>query len=312
LSVADLLKDGPLPITELANATRMHAPSLKRMMRFLTSVGVFDETDNGDYALTSLGDALREDAPASMRASVMIFGGIAVQDNWRDLEYCVKTGRPAFAKRAGSTPFVATEKYPEQAAKLDAALANLTKRAAEGVCAAYDFGPFRHIVDVGGGSGVLITEILRRNTHLRGVLYDQPRVAERASRFIAHAGLTERCEVIGGDFFSAVPKGGDAYILKDVIHDWDERLATKILRCCNRAMRASSKLLILEDVDPPRIDQSIDSRDAAANDMNMLVSFGGRQRSEDEFRSLYASADFTLTRIVRTDTRLAIVEGVCN
>ena len=185
-----------------------------------------------------------------------------------------------------------------------------TAMVAMAVAATYDFTPFRTVVDVGGGGGALLTGILGQNPALRGTVFDLPRVADGARRRIAAAGLGDRCEFVAGDFFQAVPAGGDAYILKHVIHDWDDRRARGILENCRRAMGSHGKLLIVEGVYPPRIDQSAPGRGAAANDVNMMVCTGGRQRSEAEFRQLFEDAGFTLTRIVPTPAMSSIIEGV--
>jgi orsellinic acid C2-O-methyltransferase len=190
-------------------------------------------------------------------------------------------------------------------------MADFTKHIAIAVATAYDFSPFRRLVDVGGGNGALLAGILRANPTLSGVIFDLPKVATRATEQIRELGLADRCEIVGGDFFKEVPSGGDAYLLKHVIHDWSDDRATAVLRTCRRAMGADAKLLIVEGVYPPRIDQTDESRSAAANDVNMLVCTGGRQRSEAEFRRLYDAAGFRLTRIVPTQTPVKVIEGVC-
>jgi hypothetical protein len=272
-------------------------------------VGVFEEQQDGAFALTSLGQCLRAGVPGSARAMVLLFAGERVHESWKELEYCVRTGNPVFRKRGLDDPFVDPERSEAETANFDAAMADFTKLAAMAIAATYDFGPIRTLVDVGGGNGALMIGILQTNSHLRGIVYDQPSAAERAKKQIAEHGLAERCEAVGGDFFKAVPRGGDAYILKHVIHDWDDERAGAILRNCHAAMGAGGKLLIAEGVYPPRIDQSLDSRGAAANDVNMLVNTGGRQRSEDEFRALYDAAGFELTKIVPTPARLCVIEG---
>jgi hypothetical protein len=190
-------------------------------------------------------------------------------------------------------------------------MADWTRQAAVAAATAYDFSRFRTIVDVGGGNGTLLAGILKATPALSGVLFDLPEAAGRASAPIRELGLADRCEIVGGDFFKAVPGGGDAYLLKHVIHDWNDERAGEILGSCRRAMGAEARLLIVEGVYPPRIDQSDESRGAAANDVNMLVCTGGRQRSEAEFRTLYAGAGFRLTRIIPTPTPVRIIEGVC-
>jgi len=310
LGVAELLKDGPRHFTEIAEATATHAPSLNRVMRLLASVGVFEERENGSFALTSLGECLRAGVPGSARAMVMLFTGHRVQEAWRDLEYCVRTGNPVFRKRGLDDPFTDPARTPEENANFDAAMADFTTLAAMAVAAVYDFGSLRTLVDVGGGNGALLIGILKAHSHLRGTVFDQPPAAERARKQIAERGLSDRCEAVGGDFFQQVPRGADAYILKHVIHDWNDERAVTILENCRRAMSENGRVLIVEGVYPPRIDQSLASRGAAANDVNMLVNTGGRQRSETEFRSLYDAAGFRLTRIVPTPAPVSVIEGV--
>jgi hypothetical protein len=311
LGLADLLNGGPRSYTELAQATATQAAALNRVMRLLASVGVFEEQENGRFALTPLGECLRAEMPGSMRAAVMLFGGARVQDEWRDLEYCVRTGEPAYRRRGVTDPFKdPLRSDPEEAATFDAAMADFTKLAAIAVAAVYDFGPLHSVVDVGGGNGALLIGILRAHPTVRGVVFDRPEAVARANQHIADAGLSDRCRAVSGDFFSEVPPGGAAYMLKHVIHDWDDARALAILRNCHRAMGENGTLLIVEGVYPPRIDQSLASRGAAANDVNMLVCTGGRQRSESEFRALFDAAGFRLTKIVPTPVGVSVIEGV--
>jgi SAM-dependent methyltransferase len=309
LGLAELLKDGPRHPKALAEATGMHAPSLNRVMRLLASAGVFEEQEDGSFVLTSVGECLRPGVPGSARSMVMLFTGDRIQDAWRDLEYSVQTGEPVFRKRGLDDPFTDQARTPEEAADFDEAMADFTKLAAIAVAAAYDFSPVRKIVDVGGGNGALLIGILKAQPHLHGIVFDQPAAAERAKKQIAERGLAERCDAVGGNFFEDVPRGGDAYMLKHVIHDWNDERASVILRNCHRAMSEGGRLLLVEGVYPPRVDQSVDARGAAANDVNMLVCTGGRQRSEAEFRALYEAAGFRLTRVVPTMAPVCVIEG---
>jgi SAM-dependent methyltransferase len=279
------------------------------VLRLRASAGVFEEQADGAFALTRLGECLRTGVPGSARAMVMLFAGERIQDAWKEVEYCVRTGRPVFHKRGLDDPFKDPARTPEDNANFDAAMAALTRLTATAVAAAYDFTPLHTLVDVGGGSGALLVGILNANAHLRGIVFDQPPAAERARMHIAEAGLADRCEAISGDFFKEVPSGADAYILKHVIHDWRDDEAVTILKNCHRAMRSNGRLLIVEGVSPLRIDESLASRGAAANDVNMLVNTGGRQRSEAEFHALYDAAGFKLTRIVPTQARVSVIEG---
>jgi O-methyltransferase domain len=310
LGIADRLAEGPRGAEDLGAATGTHAPSLRRVMRLLASAGVFAEETDGRFALTPIGACLRAGVPGSMRAAALLFGGIT-QQAWGDLVHSVESGQPAFRRVFGMDPFDYMAEHPEEAANFDAAMANFTKHIVTAVAAAYDFSSFRRIVDVGGGNGALLAGILKANPKLTGVLFDLPLVAERATASMRDLGLGDRCEIVGGDFFKAVPAGGDAYLLKHVIHDWNDDRAIAILKSCREAMGAEAKLLIIEGVYPPRIDQSDESRSAASNDVNMLVCTGGRQRSEAEFRALYDAAGFKLTRVVPTQTPVKVIEGVC-
>lgn len=309
LGIADLMSGGPRTADDLATATETNADALRRVLRLLVSVGVFTENEGGGFALTPLGDCLRAEVPQSARATVLLFAGVGVQDAWKELEYCVRTGEPAYRKRGLADPFAEMARSPEDAANFDAAMADFTSRIATAVAATYEFAPLRTIVDVGGGNGALLVGILSAHSQLEGIVFDRPEVAERARKEIAARGLTKRCRAVGGDFFEGVPRDGDAYLLKHVIHDWSDERAVAILRNCHRAMGSNAKLLIVEGVYPPRIDQSTESRGAAANDVNMLVSTGGRQRSEAEFRSLYERSGFTLERIIPTPATVSLIEG---
>jgi hypothetical protein len=310
LGLADLLAGGPRDAQDLAEATDTHAPALNRVMRLLASVGVFEELEGGRFELRPLGELLRSDAPGSMRDAVMLFTGIGIQDSWKELEYCVQTGEPAFKRTdPDADPFTTMARDPEAAALFDRAMAAFAPQTAAAVAAAYDFGGFATLMDVGGGNGALLIGILRANPKLRGVVFDQPHVAERARQHVKDEGLADRCAVVGGSFFDRVPGGADAYLLKHVIHDWNDERAKAILSCVRSAMPDQGRLLIVEGVYPPRIDGSLESRGAAANDVNMLVCTGGRQRSEAEFRDLYAASGFRLTRIVPTLARVSVIEG---
>lgn len=309
LGIAEHLVDGPRQVRDIAAATGTHASSLGRVLRLLASVGIFEEREDGAFALTPVGDCLRAGVPGSARAMVAMFSSDRVQDAWRDLEYCVRTGNPVFRKKGLDDPFSDFARTPEESAIFDAAMADFTRLVAVAVAAAYEFAPLRTLVDVGGGNGALLIGILRAHANLRGIVFDRPAAAERARTCIAQEGLADRCTAVGGDFFAGVPAGGDAYVLKHVIHDWDDERATVILENCRRAMGERGKLLIVEGVYPPRIDDSLAARGAAANDVNMLVNTGGRQRSEAEFRALYAAAGFALTRIVPTLAPVSVIEG---
>ena len=309
LGIADLLADGPQTHEMLAAKTVTHASSLRRVLRLVVAAGVFAEGADGRFELTPVGSFLRS-GPGSFRATARLFGGPMVWQAWGDLLNTVRTGEPAFRRVFGTDSFGYFADHPEEAAVFDEAMSTFTGMISGAVAAAYDFSSMRSVVDVGGGEGTLLTGILRAYSNLRGAVFDLPRLADGARRQIATVGLADRYEFVGGDFFEAVPAGFDAYLLKHVIHDWDDAHAVRILETCRRAMGPEAKLLIVEGVYPPRVDGSQESRGAAANDVNMLVCTGGRQRSEVEFRELYAAAGFRLTRIVPTMAMSCVIEGV--
>jgi hypothetical protein len=310
LRIAEHLADGPRQADDLARATDTHAPSLRRVLRLLASVGVFEERADGAFALTPLGSALREGIAGSARSLVLLIAGERVQESWRELEYCVRTGNPVYRKRGIDDPFKDIARTPEEEARFDQAMSEPTRIAAVAVAATYDFASLRSVVDVGGGNGALLIGILKAHPHLRGTVFDQPSVAERARKQIAESGLASRCDAVGGSFFEEVPEGADAYLIKHVIHDWEDERATRILQNIRHAMPDGGKLLLVEGVYPPRIEASPLARGAAANDVNMLVNTGGRQRSEQEFRALYAASGLALTRIVPTPAGVSVIEGV--
>jgi orsellinic acid C2-O-methyltransferase len=309
LGIADLLTDGPQTHDTLAAKTGTHAGALRRVLRLLASAGVFAEDAEGRFELTPVGSALRS-GPGSARAAARLFGGPMVWQCWGDLLTTVRTGEPAFPRLFKADSFEYFAKHPEEAAVFDEAMGSFTAMISGLVATAYDFSSMRAVIDIGGGDGTLLAGILRAYPTLHGTIFDLPRLAEAAARQIAGAGLADRCRFVGGDFFEAVPVGFDAYLLKHVIHDWDDESAVRILENCRRAMGPQAKLLLVEGVYPTRIDNSPESNGAAANDVNMLVCTGGRQRSEAEFRSLYAAAGFRLTRVIPTRAASCVVEGV--
>lgn len=310
LGIADLLKDGPRTGRDLAAATQTHAASLVRIVRLLTSVGVFEERCDGTFTLTPLGELLRSDVPGSLRPLILLFAGIEVQDCWKDIEFCVRTGEPAFRRAMpDADPYSLTAPTPEATELFDMAMETFVPLTAAAVAAAFDFSRFHTVADIGGGNGGLMINLLKAYPGLSGIVFDQPLAAERAKQRITVAGLTDRCQVFSGSFFDAVPTSADAYLLKDVLVDWNDERATTILKNCHAAMPTHGQVLIIEGVYPPRIDQSAESRRVTANDILMLVCMGGRQRSEEEFRHLLAASGFRLTRVVPTAAPVCVLQG---
>jgi SAM-dependent methyltransferase len=306
LGIADLLKDGPRHSADLAEATRSHAPSLHRLMRMLAGAGIFAETASGQFRLEPMGEFLRSDAPGSYRAQALLFAGPFQQRAWSRLLDIVQTGQGSSSKAL--FPFLA--KYPEEAAVFNQAMSSGTETVARAFVAAYDCSAYSTIVELGGGYGSLLGAILKRNRTARGILFDVPDVADAATERLREDGLEDRCEVVPGDFFQAVPRSGDAYILKSVIHDWDDARSTMILANIARAMAPEGRLLLVEMLLRDSADQTPWSQITAGSDLNMLVNTGGSERTEAEFQSLFQAAGFKLTRVVPTQTPWSIIEGV--
>ena len=294
------------PVEDLAAATGAHAPSLYRLMRALASVGVFAEEGRGRFRHTPLSAALRGDARLSLRAVAdAIFGGSHWRA-WQVLEHSVRTGGTAFDHAHGTGVWNYFANNPEEQRTFDDAMSEFTALFNPPLVKAYDFSAFDTLVDVGGGHGALLAAIAAANPRLRGTVYDQPHVVAGATRRFADDGLGGRCQAIGGDFFRSVPAGADAYLLKLIIHDWDEPRATTILRNVHRAARPGAKLLVVDAVVPAGAGPDF----SKFADVNMLVMTGGRERTEAEFAELFAAAGFDLVKVHPAEGPLSIVEGV--
>lgn len=305
LGIADLLAEGPRTVGDLADAARVHAPSLYRILRLLASEGVFTEAEDGTFALTPLAAALRRDAGPA-RLQVLFLGREASWQAAGSLLHTVRTGQTAFEHVHGVDFFEYYRQHPDERLLFDRLMAGNTAPVARAVAAGYDFSGIKRIVDVGGGRGALAVEILRTYPHLRGVVFDQPPVIAGAREAIEAAGLTDRCEALGGDFFVAVPDGGDAYLLKYILHDWDDERAVAILRACRRVMPGNGRLLVVELLVPRDNAPSF----AKTQDVNMLINLGGRERTEAEYRALYTTANFDLTKTIPVQGELHVIEGI--
>lgn len=299
LGVADELAGGPRTLEELATATGTHAPSLRRLMRGLACLNVVVERPGDTYELTEPGAQLRSDAPDSIRAAVLLFCSDAVWRSWGALEYSVRTGDIAWDHVHGVSVFDYMDTHKAEATTFNSAMADRTRAAVGKIIESYDFTRFTRLVDVGGGNGQLIARILASAPELRGVVFDQPAGVADARDTLSAAGVADRCDVAEGDFFSGVPEGGDAYLLKSVIHNWDDDKAATILRNCHDAMAEKGTLLLVERVMPARVD-SPDVGRIVWSDVNMLVNTFGRERTEAEFRAVLGAAGFDLVERVPT------------
>jgi hypothetical protein len=305
LGIADLVKEGPKPCEDLAQAAGMHPRMLYRLLRALASVGVFREDKAGRFGLTPLAEYLQSGVPGSLRSFAIMQSELQYRA-YGELLHSVKTGETAFNLVCGQELFPYLTQHPTAAAVFDEAMTNYTMQVAPAILAAYDFSQFGMLVDVGGGYGTLLTAILTAHPALRGVLFDLPHVAEDAKKRLAAAGLAERCAITAGDFFAAVPASGDAYLLKWIIHDWDDERAVTLLKNCHQAMAARGKLLVIEAVIPPGNTPFLHKW----MDLTMLVIVGGHERTEADYRALFEAAGFKLTQIIPTSSEMSIIEGM--
>jgi hypothetical protein len=306
LGVADHIGKTPVSIDHLAQAVNAHAPSLYRVMRLLASLGVFQETVHGHFALTPVGELLRTDAPGSMRYPAIQFG-----DPWatRPFEYftdCVRTGGEGVTMAWGKGIFDLFADIPEQAEAFHRSMTNVSGMEGAAILEAYDFSGVRRMADVGGGHGALLASIVQRNPDMHGVVYDLPAVVAGISRDqIGECG--GRLEIEAGNFFERVPGGCDAYLLKHIIHDWDDDRSRRILKLIGSQLPPGGRVLVCEMMIS---DQPVPEM-AKLLDIEMLVlTEGGRERTETEFRDLFASAGLRLNRIVRTRQPTCILEAV--
>jgi hypothetical protein len=279
--------------------------TLYRLLRALASFGVFAEEGDGRFANTELSSLLRADMPGSMRAMLLFLGEETTLRTWESLEHSVATGEPGFEHVYGTHHFDYLSSHPDGAKVFDAAMTSYSAMVNAAIAKACDFSSFETIVDVAGGVGSTLCTILKAHPALRGTLFDMPHVIERARGYIAQQGLAERCRAVAGDFFEALPPGADVYFMKHIIHDWDDERCVRILRNCHAAMPAHGRLLVSERVVPPGNGRSYSK---LADLLMLLMTPGGKERTEDEFRILFAAGGFNVVRLVATESEHVVLE----
>ncbi|GAA2639501.1 methyltransferase [Actinomadura fulvescens] len=309
LRLGDALAGGARTSGELAAETGADPQALHRLLRALTCLGALAQDEPGRFTLTEEGRRLRADAPDSIHGLLGLFCAPDVWRSWGDLVETLRTGDPAWERVNGMTPFEYLERHPERSVTFNKAMSEHTREVAPAFIEGYDFTRFGTIADLGGGDGTLLAAILRAVPSARGVLVDLPAGLEEADGTLKEAGVADRCELVPGDFFQSVPEGADAYLLKSVIHDWNDERAVAILRTCRAAAAADAKVLLLETVVPEKL--TPEHTGIVMNDMNMLVCTGGGERTEEEFRRLLEAAGFALTKItdVLGPSGYRVIEG---
>lgn len=295
LGVADAIAAGASTTTEIAQQVGAHPPTLYRLLRALSDHGIFVEGPGDRFALTPMGESLRSDGAHSLRRWAIWTGARFYRDAWSDLEQAVRTGEPSFARVHGADLFGYLQTHPQDAATFDGAMQDIAGNFLAGILAVYDFSGYSTIVDVGGGTGALLSAILRAAPATRGVLLDTAPVLTAAEPVLRAAGIADRCQIVPGNFFEEVPPGADLYMLSNIVHDWDDDGALRILQTCRAAMRPHSRLLVIELVLPD------DARPSMGKllDLEMLsVTPNGRQRTESQYTQLLTRARLEVTQCV--------------
>lgn len=302
LELADHIARGTRTVGELAALTKSNADALFRLLRALAGIGVFAETETQTFENTPLSELLRRDVPDSQWAmAVMMCEEHYV--TWGDLLHSVRTGEGAFRKQYGLPVFEYLAQRPEQAHLFDAAMTSIHGRETAAMLAAFDFSQFKHVMDIGGGNGSMLSQVLLKFPSVHGTVVDLPHVVERAAQSHANSPLKERLSFHGGNFFESVPGGADAYLLRHIIHDWDDARSTTILRNIAAAMPEHAQVILLESVIPPGNEWMF----GKWLDLTMLLIPEGRERTEDEYRALLAAAGLTLTEIIPTEGEISIL-----
>jgi ubiquinone/menaquinone biosynthesis C-methylase UbiE len=299
-NLPDLLASGAQTSAQLAQATETQAPALHRLLRALVTLEIVREREDGAFALLPLGALLRSGAAVSLR-SYAIFVGQYQWQEWSHLRDSVRTGesvREHLTGTAGPRPAVFNQAMVEQ-----------TRLIVAAVVQAYDFTGYKQIIDVGGGYGELLVAILKAYPEARGVLFDRPHVIEPARQYLASASLAQRCTCLAGDFFEAVPGGGEVYVLKSIIHNYSDEQSARILDNCRRVMPEGAKLLLLERIKPERLGVSAADQVYARADLNMLIVNASQERSAADYQALLASCGLRLTKIVPAGGEFSIMEA---
>ena len=306
LELADRLDQCPRTAADLAADVGADPRALYRLMRALASIGIFAEGEGQTFALTPAARLLQSNVVGSLRSSALIYGDDLFWRTYGRMLHSVQTGKPAFDHCHGAPLFPYLETHPEAASLFHEAMSGFSEQESAAILAAYDFSGFSDVVDIGGGRGALVAALLTTCSHLRAVILDLEPAARGATQLLSEAGLTGRATFTAGDFFTAIPEGGDVYLMKSVLHNWDDAAAARILRNCRVAMAKNARLIVIERVIPAVTGPS----EAILFDINMLVVLRGQERTEKEYEELFRAADLKLVRIIPTRSHLSLIEGV--
>jgi hypothetical protein len=305
--IADHLASGPQTAEALARATGLPAHTLRRLLRGLAALGVFVETAEGRFAHTDVSAYMRTDATPSLRDMILLLNDDALLQGWHQLPAALHAGASAFAAANGMSFFDYIAADPTRSATMGRFMADLYGPEGPKIAAGYPFGRFTTLIDIGGGQGHILAAIVQQHPALRGALFDLPPTADIARQFLAGQGLAHRCDVVAGDFLQVVPRGYDAYLLKSVLHDWDDEHAVQILRQCRAAMPSHGRVVVVEIVVTPG--QPL-GHPHPMIDLEMLVTYGGQERTAPEFATLFTRAGLALAQVLPiTDSFFSVVEA---
>lgn len=284
--VAEIMAGGPVPVSELARRCGAHQRSLHRLLRALASQGVFQEVEPGTFALTPLAETLRADVPGSVRAWIRFWGMPEKLQAINALSYSVRTGRPAFPHVNGTEWWSHLAAHPDHAELFNDAMGDMARRVHAVAVESCDLTDARRVVDVGGGQGHLLATILPRHPELRATLLDQPSVIRGAKAVLEAAGVADRVDLVGGDFFDSVPPGADTYLLSMILHDWDDEQCITVLDMIRRAMAPGAQVVVIDAIVP----EGNAPHDGKLRDTVMMALHPGRERTEAEFTAMFAAA----------------------
>ncbi|MHB8595606.1 MAG: methyltransferase [Ktedonobacteraceae bacterium] len=308
LELPDLIDTTPIGAKELAKLTDTHERSLYRLLRAIAAIGIFKEVVPTQFVATDLSRILRRDYPGTMRDMVLMMFNDSDWEAWERLDYSVRTGRSAFEFVHGTDSWTYMSSRPEEYAVFNRAMTSISDATNASIIGAYDFSTISTLADIGGGHGKFLATIFEAHPSMQGILFDIPPVIDQATETIRGTSLDGRCQLVAGSFFDAVPAGADAYILKHVLHDWDDAGCKNILDSCRKAMDTNAKLLIVEQALPP-INAPVG---AVSTDLSMLVGPGGGERTEQEYRTLLEASGFVMTGVYPTHVLHSVIEAVAS
>lgn len=306
LGLADQLAPGPQTVADLAEVVGADASSLNRLLRALASLEIVAQTNEGTFALTARGELLRTDVPGSLHSLAILYGEPWLWQAYGQMLHSVRTGKPGFDQVHGQSLYEFLEHNPSAGEQFHAAMSGYSALETKAIVSAYDFTPYSTVIDVGGSQGALVAAVLQAHPHLKGIVFDLETIINQADQKFIRTDIAERIRFVAGDFFAGVPGKGDLYILKSVLHNWDDLAARRILQSCHGNMPGGARLLVIERVIPAVSEAS----ESILFDMNMLVVTGGRERTEAEYRTLLEKSGFQLIRIMPTQAPVSLLEAV--